>query len=212
MKIFTKREQICILVLVIIVICITFYGFYRNNRKVNNMDLEDKKIEDEEIPEEEDKNEEVKNEPEYIMVHISGQVFKSGLIELKNGSRVIDAVNKAGGLKDEADLDRVNLAKKLIDEEKIYIPKIGEENDMVEDINSSNEGTQENSQNGNDKIDINKATKEELMGLPGIGEVLAGRIVEYRESNKFKTIEDIKNVSGIGDKKFESIENMIIVN
>lgn len=212
MKIFTKREQICILVLVIIVICITFYGFYRNNTKVNNMDLEDKKIEDEEIPEEEDKNEEVKNEPEYIMVHISGQVFKPGLIELKNGSRVTDAVNKAGGLKDEADLDRINLAKKLIDEEKIYIPKIGEENDMVEDINSSNEDTQENSQNGNDKIDINKATKEELMGLPGIGEVLAGRIVEYRESNKFKTIEDIKNVSGIGDKKFESIENMIIVN
>nr|WP_276537079.1 helix-hairpin-helix domain-containing protein [Anaerosalibacter massiliensis] len=146
------------------------------------------------------------------MVHISGQVFKPGLIELKNGSRVTDAVNKAGGLKDEADLDRINLAKKLIDEEKIYIPKIGEENDMVEDINSSNEDTQENSQNGNDKIDINKATKEELMGLPGIGEVLAGRIIEYRESNKFKTIEDIKNVSGIGDKKFESIENMIIVN
>lgn len=216
MKIFTKREQIVILILVIIVISITFYGFYRNNRRANNIDEKNKEVEIEEFTEEENENENKdENEdegPEYIMVHISGQVLKPGLVELKNGSRVIDAVNSAGGLKEKADLDRVNLAKKLVDEEKIYIAEIGEENDLVEDINNSNESSQENSENGNNKTNINIGTKEELMGLPGIGEVLATRIVEYRESNKFKTIEDIKNVSGIGDKKFESIENLIIVN
>ncbi|MBV1819521.1 hypothetical protein FYJ27_07680 [Anaerosalibacter bizertensis] len=212
MRIFTKREQIVILLLVILVGAITLYGFYRNNNKLNDMDLKGKEIGEEMEIEETNEDENIDEEPEYIMVHISGQVFNPGLIELKNGSRVIDAVNSAGGLKEEADLDRINLAKKLVDEQKIYIPKIGEEIDIVEEEDGSSESTQENSGDSSNKININTGTKEELMSLPGIGEVLAERIIEYRESNSFKSIEDIKNVSGIGDKKFESIEDMIIVN
>lgn len=212
MRIFTKREQIVILLLVLLVGAITLYGFYRNNNKLNDMDLKGKEIGEEMEIEETNEDENIDEEPEYIMVHISGQVFNPGLIELKNGSRVIDAVNSAGGLKEEADLDRINLAKKLVDEQKIYIPKIGEEIDIVEEEDGSSESTQENSGDSSNKININTGTKEELMSLPGIGEVLAERIIEYRESNSFKSIEDIKNVSGIGDKKFESIEDMIIVN
>ncbi|HHV27513.1 MAG TPA: hypothetical protein GXX63_10000 [Tissierellia bacterium] len=212
MRIFTKREQIVILLLVILVGAITLYGFYRNNNKLNDMDLKGKEIGEEMEIEETNEDENIDEEPEYIMVHISGQVFNPGLIELKNGSRVIDAVNSAGGLKEEADLDRINLAKKLVDEQKIYIPKIGEEIDIVEEEDGSSGSTQENSGDSSNKVNINTGTKEELMSLPGIGEVLAERIIEYRESNSFKSIEDIKNVSGIGDKKFESIEDMIIVN
>ncbi|MBW4827304.1 MAG: helix-hairpin-helix domain-containing protein [Clostridiaceae bacterium] len=208
MKIFTKREQIVILLLVILVGVITFYGFRGNDNKISNTGLKDEEIGIREVNEDEN----IDEEPEYIMVHISGQVFNPGLIELKNGSRVIDAVNNAGGLKEEADLDRINLAKKLIDEQKIYIPKIGEEIEIVEEEDGSSENTQESSGDSSNKININTGTKEELMSLPGIGEVLAERIIEYRESNSFKSIEDVKNVSGIGDKKFESIEDMIIVN
>ena len=146
------------------------------------------------------------DENQDIMVHISGEVYKPGIIELSLGSRVIDAVNLAGGLKKDADLDKINLAKKLVDEEKIYIPKIGDENIPVEASKIDNF-----TDIGDGKININTCTKEELISLPGIGEVLAGRILEYREGNQFNTIDDIKNVSGIGDKKFESIRELITV-
>ncbi|WP_236914677.1 helix-hairpin-helix domain-containing protein [Clostridium sp. Cult2] len=139
---------------------------------------------------------------QYIMVHISGEVYNPGIIELKLGSRVIDAVNLAGGLKKDADSDRINLARKLSDEEKIHIPKIGEEDIPIETTNL-------NHTDNKGKININNCTKEELMSLPGIGEVLAGKILEYREQHLFKTIEDIMNVSGIGDKKFDSIKELI---
>ncbi|WP_416197717.1 MAG: Competence protein ComEA [Sporanaerobacter sp.] len=212
MRFFTKREQIVILVLVILVVFIIFFNLYNKNvllekdlnldefgsNKLNEMD--------------EGKIKEENEAEEIIMVHISGQVYKPGLVELKNGSRVIDAVNSAGGLKSEADLDRINLAKKLVDEEKIYIPKIGEANDMVDEVEiSDGVGSENSSENRDNKININTCTKEELMNLPGIGEVLATRIVEYRQSTKFNSIEDIMNVSGIGNKKFENIKDLITV-
>ena len=149
-------------------------------------------------------DEENSEEPSEIMVHISGQVYNPGLVILEAGSRLIDAVELAGGLKKDADLDKINLAKKLSDEEKIYIPKIGEE--YIEEVYKSS-----NSSTTSGKININTCTKEELMSLPGIGEVLADRIMKYRSENKFQTIEDIKNVSGIGEKRFEDIKDLIIV-
>lgn len=142
--------------------------------------------------------------PEEIVVHISGQVHNPGIVKLEPGARVIDAVNAAGGLKKDADLDKINLARKLQDEEKIYIPKIGE--DISESISYF-----QNPAGGSNKININTCTKEELMSLPGIGDVLADRIIQYREKTPFKKIEDLMNVSGIGEKKFESIKDMIIV-
>jgi competence protein ComEA len=138
------------------------------------------------------------------MVHVSGQVYNPGIVELKFGSRVIDAINLAGGLKKDADSDKINLARKLSDEEKVHVPRIGEEEIPLEDSNLG-QG------NNKVKININTCTKEELMSLPGVGEVLAERILEYREQTSFKTLEDIMNVSGIGEKKFENIKELIIV-
>ncbi|HLR34118.1 MAG TPA: helix-hairpin-helix domain-containing protein [Tissierellales bacterium] len=203
MTFFTKREQIVILFIVVLVVVISLLGIFKKDTKdqpsisketsTNNNTDNDDEIHD-------DEKEESSN---IIMVHISGEVSKPGLVELKNGSRLIDAVNEAGGLKDNADLDKINLAKKLEDEEKIYIPKIGEED--IDDNNNSN------SSGNDDKININTASKEELMTLPGMGEVLTDRIIQYRENNQFNSIEDIQNVSGIGPKKFEGIEEFIKV-
>ena len=206
MTFFTKKEQLVIILLILVIVFIAVFSFL--NKKIltngdenlnNDVDVEDiiTNLEEEDI-----------HENQFIMIHISGQIYSPGIIELDSGSRLIDAVNLAGGLKKDADLDRINLAKRLLDEEKIYIPKIGEEDTPIEIPNqtiASNSGGVES------KIDINICTKEELITLPGIGEVLAGRILDYREENLFKTIDDIKNVSGIGEKKYDSIKELITV-
>ena len=199
MSFLSKREQISIILIIITVLVISLFNFIRK-------EFIDKDNGKENLVEEliEEVEEDIKEEPEEIMVHISGQVYKPGLVKLEPGARVIDAVNAAGGLKKNADLDKINLAKKLVDEEKIYIPVIGEniEGDLLDYSTSADVGN---------KININTCTKEELLSLPGIGEVLAERIIEYREKTPFKKLEDLMNVSGIGEKKFESIKDMIVV-
>ena len=202
---FTKKEQIVILIVVLIVFLLTGYKLFLKNlfNKQDktlgfvNQDIisQDGYIDTTDIEEE-----------TIIMVHISGQVYNPGLVELKSGSRVKDAVDLAGGLKKEADIDRINLAKKLVDEEKIYVPKRGEEIDLEISLNSESLTS-----NSNSKININTCSKEQLMELPGIGEVTASKIIDYRSANQFKSIEDIMNVSGIGTKKYEDLKDYIIV-
>ncbi|HHV37951.1 MAG TPA: hypothetical protein GXX70_00460 [Tepidimicrobium sp.] len=203
MSSFTRRDQLIILSLVLIIAIISIFKLF-NREDVDADDM----MPDMELDSSVEEAEEENQEEGPIMVHISGQVHNPGLVELELGDRVIDAVNLAGGLKKDADLDRINLAKKLVDEEKIYIPAIGEEELPIEVESSiSPQGSEDSSP----KIDINTATKEELMTLPGIGEVTAGKILDYREENPFKVIDDIKNVSGIGEKKFEAIRELITV-
>lgn len=207
MSSFTKREQIVILIIVFIIISILGFEFFlRDIIKVDNSQLEVINNDDLIINEPAD-NSNSSDEEGTIIVHISGQVNRPGVVELENGKRVIDAVELAGGLKNDADIDRINLAKKLVDEEKIYVPKIGEEVSI--ELSESIATTSDQSQSG--KVNINTCSKSELVGLPGIGDVIADRIIEYRSTNKFSTIEDIKNVSGIGEKKFESIKDLITV-
>lgn len=207
MSSFTKREQIVILVIVLIIISILGFEFFlRDIIKVDNSQLEVINNDDLIINEPAD-NSNSSDEEGTIIVHISGQVNRPGVVELENGKRVIDAVELAGGLKNDADIDRINLAKKLVDEEKIYVPKIGEEVSI--ELSESIATTSDQSQSG--KVNINTCSKSDLVGLPGIGDVIADRIIEYRSTNKFSTIEDIKNVSGIGEKKFESIKDLITV-
>ena len=143
-------------------------------------------------------------ENDIMMIHISGAVKNPGVIEIKKGYRLIDVIELSGGLLEDANDDNINLAKRLSDEEKIYIPFIGEE------ISHMDGSTEEN--NSQVKININSCTKEELMTLPGIGDVTADKILNYREEKAFNKIEDIMSVSGIGEKKFEAIESLIITN
>lgn len=143
-------------------------------------------------------------ESEDIMVHISGAVNSPGILRLDSSKRVVDALDLAGGARDDADLDRVNLAARLHDEEKIYIPKVGEVQENMTTLVSS-----PSSSGPTSKININSADLSELTKIPGVGEKTAQKILDYRANNSFSSIEDIKNVPGIGDKKFESMKDYI---
>ena len=138
-----------------------------------------------------------------IMVYVCGAVKQSKVVELEEGKRVIDAIELAGGLSEDAEPESINLAAFLYDTQKIYVPKIGE-------VIDKNDFTGQNNSIEISKIDLNKADKKELMNLNGVGEVTAKAIIEYREKNgPFKSIEEIKNVSGIGEKSFEKIKDYI---
>jgi len=144
---------------------------------------------------------------ETIFVDVGGAVETPKVVELKAGSRVQDAIALAGGLKATADITNLNRAAFLEDGEKLYIPAIGE---VVADT-----GSPVSSQGGSavsSKVNLNTATSEELQTLNGVGPSIAGKIIDYRKSNGyFKTIEELKNVKGIGDKTFEKLKEHIRV-
>lgn len=145
-----------------------------------------------------------------IKVYITGEVKNQGVIELEEGARIADAIEKAGGKTEQANLKNVNLAYQLEDGQKIYIPNINDiETEVIDDGASGIVGDTTAAQ---EIININKADENELQSLNGIGESLASSIVEYRKENgKFETIEDLKNVPGIGESKFENIKAYIKV-
>ena len=171
-----------------------------------------------------DKKEKIEDEKENISnkeitVYVSGEVNKSGVVTLKEGDRLAVAVEKLGGTTKKADLNNINLAIRVKDEEHYIIPKIGEakQEDLKDENNTKDienaEIKNENTAKDSSKININTATLEELDKLPGVGEATANKIISHREENgQFKTIEDIKNVNGIGDKKFEKMKELICVN
>ncbi len=150
---------------------------------------------------EDDKENNIKEE--IIKIHILGEVNYNGILELTVGSRISDAIEKAGGLTTFADVSKINLAYILEDGEKLYIPSINDEEDM-EYLLSGNSGSS--------KININTAKLEELQNIPGVGPSIAQAIIDYREENgKFINIEDIKNVSGVGESKYKKMEEYIKV-
>lgn len=165
------------------------------------------------IEENTENTETVEEEEDYkIVIHITGEVNNEGIIEIKEGGRISDAIEEAGGLTKEADLERVNLAYELEDGQKIYIPN-KKDKDIEEYVTEGVDDIvlpDELSKARDGLVNINKASSEELQELDGIGEALAENIIAYRENNgKFKNIEDIKNVSGIGDSKYEKIKDNI---
>ncbi len=126
-----------------------------------------------------------------VFVHVAGAVARPGLYELTDEDRVKDAIDKAGGPLPEADLDRVNLAKHVADEEKITVPFRGED----EGSSSKKDGI----------VNLNLATVEELQKLPGVGEKTAMSIVKAREEAPFASVEDLTRVPGIGEKTLENL-------
>ena len=141
-----------------------------------------------------------------ITVHITGAINNPGVIILEEGARIVDALEAAGGETEEADVNRLNLAYVLEDGEKLYIPSKNEEEQ--EYITQGKDNMSE----GQSKININSAQIEELITLPGVREATANKIIEYRKENgKFQKIEDLKNVPGIGDSKYENIKMLIKV-
>lgn len=170
-----------------------------------------------------------------FFVEIKGAVKKAGVYEIDSGSRINDVIKLAGGVKSNASTEYINLSKKVTDEMVIYIytknqvKKMADNEEIKEDCvcpdvditscegasvivpsgsDTSNINSEQNVEN--DKVSINKASKEELMTLSGVGESKALAIIEYRTSNNgFKAIEDIMNVSGIGESLYNKIKDFI---
>jgi len=202
----TKKQKLIFFIIISIMLLVIIYStLYKNNfsftYKENSMVINSLLTND-------TNNISNQNNPEYttIVVYICGAVKESKVITLKENSRICDAIDAVGGLTNEADLTNINLAYILEDGEKIYIPKKGEE------IQNSEITSYTNSSNSSNKININKASQTELETIPGIGPSTALKIINYRKENgKFFKIDDIKNVSGIGDSKFNNIKNYITV-
>ena len=143
-----------------------------------------------------------------IYVHVCGAVVKPGVYELDSGDRVVDAIKAAGGFNAKADETCVNQAKVISDSEQIYIPKQGEVN---KELGSSNSSTLIAGSNDG-KVNINLASKEDLITLPGIGEAKAQKIIDYRtQHGSFLKIEDIMNITGIKEGLFKKISEYITV-
>jgi len=138
-------------------------------------------------------------EPEKISVHLVGAVENPGVYKLPEGARVYELLELGGGFSEEADRESLNQARPIFDGEQIYVHSIGE--------------APKHSQGGTDEvININRASVAELTGLPGIGEVRAGQIVDYREKHGYFTdIEQLMEVSGIGEATFNNIAEMITI-
>lgn len=124
-----------------------------------------------------------------IEVHIDGRVKNPGVYKIKNGTRLQDLIEEAGGLLDDANTSNLNLARKLKDEEKIVIKSYLDKNDD-EDA----------------KININTATKDMLTSIPGVGSKMADKIIKYRQEHPFNSVDELLNITGIGKKKFEEIK------
>lgn len=196
-----KNQLIIAGIIITMIIIVVIYIFSIKPQATPNYD----NLEVEETSQTEEKVEETK-----IKVHIAGSVVTEGIIELEDGARVADAIKEAGGMTADANTKKINLAQKLQDGQKIYIPNQNEtEEDILENLGETIEA---NSINTNSKVNINTATQTELELLTGIGPSIASKIISYRKENgKFKTIEDIKNVPGIGEAKFASIQEQITV-
>lgn len=158
-----------------------------------------------------------KNKEQEIYIHIIGEVKNQGIIVLKKGDRICDAIEKAGGITENADLSKVNLAYVLSDGQKLRIPNINDKNENISYIsvesgdNNVVEGGNGSMKNGG-KININNASQTELETITGIGPSIAAKIIQYREKNgKFKKVEDLRNVSGIGESKFEGMKDEVEV-
>lgn len=145
-----------------------------------------------------------------ITVDVKGAVKKAGIYQLKAGSRVYDAINQAGGLLDNADGKSINLAQKLSDEAVIYVAT--EEEGLNAVTTSLGGGTTGSVGQTSEKVNLNKATETDLQTISGIGQKRAQDIISYRESaGGFKSVDDLKNVSGIGTKTLEKLKEYVTV-
>lgn len=212
---FTTKQKIIIISIIIVLIIVGIYVYNIRfsediNENTNENQLNTSFVEN--ILEKDDKNKE-------IIVHITGAVKKNGIVKLKDGARIYDAIEMAGGSTDDADLSKINLAYVLEDGQKVYIPKIGEINQenaeeeyITFEYGNNKNIIQDYNKGGNEKVNINTANQTELETLPGIGTATAEKIIDYRNKNgKFSSVEDIQNVKGIGNAKYENIKESICV-
>lgn len=224
------RKVLILSFIIVVVLTLSGIGVYFHFSNSTNKIEKDKlpvlsSVTNEEVEDEKKTSEEV----ELYYVDIKGHVVTPGLYQLERGSRVMDVIMKAGGVLETGDTSVINLGKKITDEMVIVIyskeevqnfTKVKEEEQIrLEECKNQNDiqnnacvSFEQEEQEVNSKISLNEASIEELQTLPGIGESKAKDIIEYRETNgKFETIEDIQNVSGVGEKLFAKIKDYITI-
>lgn len=215
------RKQIIIGIISILLILVIIL-FIWNNKKEAKEEITTYEIKKEKKVETKEAIEEI-----LYKVDIKGEVNAPGIYTLSSNARVIDVIEASGGLTENADTSVINLSKKITDEMVIIIYSRDQVNNFEEtkkmekylqekceepDENSLRNGACiSNNEQITGKINVNTATKEELMSLNGIGESKAENIIVYREQNPFQTIEDLLNVPGIGENIFAQIKENIIV-
>jgi competence protein ComEA len=192
-----KRWYALLLAVLIVAAVILF-----RNREMNEQEQDFILAAEQMMPE---VSEQKKVQPKIIVVDIKGAVARPGVYEIKDAARVNEVVAMAGGFTKEADQTKVNLAAKVHDEMMIYVPARGETN--IPSIDDSLIRS-----NDSNKIHINTASEEEILQLPGIGPAKAAAIIAYREEHgPFQKVEDLSNVTGIGEKTLEKIKEHIVV-
>lgn len=144
--------------------------------------------------------------PVSFYVDISGAVNSPGVYKANEKTRLFQVIEKAGGLSEDADIDAVNQASFVKDGDKILIPSKSQSSDSQEGSSGGDEGI-----TADGKVNLNKATKEQLMSLNGIGQVMADRILEYRGTSRFESVEDLKSVKGIGTVTFNNLKDHVTV-
>lgn len=217
------KKYILILIGISLVLSGVIFVLYRNNKESNEEVIDIFKEEENNLDEEkveELPKEEKKEEVSTVIVDIKGNVNNPGVYEVENGKRVNDVINMAGGLTIDADTSNINLAKMVTDEMTIVIYS---KEEVLEKYKSevcicdcpyiTNDACiTETTTEENNLININIASIDELMNLPGLGEAKAKSIIEYRNKNgNFTSIDSIKEVSGIGEAIFEKIKDYITV-
>ncbi len=201
----SKREKW--LLVVIVVLIVSNFAFWLKGKEVpppeflNNQEVESTK----------EHSASSNLNSAFIMVDIKGAVNRPGVYQLKEGSRVNELIQLAGGFLDNADTTKVNLAQKLRDEAIIYVPTIGE-NNLIATRNANVTTTVNTNLSTEGRISLNYGTLADFMTLDGIGEAKAQAIIKYREENNgFKSLEELKNVTGIGEKTFEKLKDKIVL-
>jgi competence protein ComEA len=209
-----KANKMYLLLGVLIAAALAIYYFmpvHAKNEKNNAMEWEDSS----ELLLQEEKLETAQKEAEEketMVVDVKGAVVKPGVYEAQTGDRVIDIIHLAGGLLENADQNQINFAMKVADEMVLYLPVIGEEDHHNSEGTAPNFGSFTASTSDNGKVNLNRASESELQTLTGVGPSKAAAIIEYRDTNgPFKEIEQLKEISGIGDKTFEKLKEEITV-
>jgi competence protein ComEA len=209
MKDWMNEHKIYLIIAVIIAFAALYY-FLEERKSSSEINVEE--IVPTAIIEEEEVIQPTQNQTkvaESFIVDVKGQVKMPGVYSSSPEERVIDVVQRAGGLTENADESKVNFAEHVQDAMVIYIPAKGEEGNIPQELTSNPSDTGGTKQG---KINLNKADENELQNLPGIGPSKAAAIMEYRETNgPFKSVEDLKNISGIGDKTFDKLKDLISV-
>ena len=211
MKFNFSKDKILIGIAIIVLVG---FGYYKSNSdNLNNNQIQtlvDTKS-TESINEKSENNTQNREDNSTTMCQIDGCVNKPGVYSFKKDDRIKDIVELAGGFTQDADTKSVNLAMKLKDEMKVYIPSKTETSKAQNNNIESSDIVTIKDNNSNSLVNINTADSNKLQTLPGIGPSKAKKIIEFREKNQFKKIEEIKNVDGIGDKTFESLKSLITI-